>query len=91
MTMSNLLSRFALGLLLCATVPVPSLLAQGPKTVTVPKCQDCTTKASKILQGCQAGGNNAQACQISFKKHMAHCNKKWCTPQTKKVKVNTPA
>jgi hypothetical protein len=91
MAMSNLLSRFGLGLLLFSISSVPAVLAQGPTTVTVPKCQDCTTKASKKLQSCTAGGSNAQGCQASFKKHINHCNKKWCTAKTKKVKVNTPA
>jgi hypothetical protein len=91
--MVNLISRFGLGLLLFVAIPASTLLAQAPKTVTVPKCQACGTKAAKTLQSCMAaGGNstsNAQACQKSYQKKMTHCTKKYCTPKTTKVKVNT--
>jgi hypothetical protein len=86
-----------LGLLFLLTIPVSILGAQqptAPKTVKISSCQNCSTKASKSLQSCTAaGGGNSQAlaCQNSYKKRMAHCNKKWCTPKTTKVKVATPS
>ena len=64
--------------------------ASGQQTVTITKCQDCSNKASKTLQGCMAaGGPNVPACQATYQKRMLHCNKKWCSPKTKKVVVKT--
>ena len=92
--MWTFIRRAGFGLFLLAMNPVSNtaLLAQAQKTMTVPKCQNCTTQASKGLQGCMASGGgsaNAQACQKTYQKKMTHCNKKWCAAKTTKVKVNT--
>jgi hypothetical protein len=73
-------------------IPASTLTAQQ-QTITVTKCQDCSNKASKTLQACMAGSGaaGAQACQKSYQGKMNHCNKKWCNPKTKKIKVNTRA
>jgi len=76
--------RLGLGLLLLIPVSLPA-----QQTVTITKCQDCGTKASKSLQACMAGGGNVPACQKTYQKRMTHCNKKWCNPKTTKVKVKT--
>ena len=83
------LSR-CLGLLLMMTFAVS---AQQTKTVTVTKCQDCSTKASKAFQACSANGGAARAgaCQKAYQSKMGNCNKKWCSPKTMKVKVKTGA
>ena len=77
-----------LGLVLALTITI-SASAQAPQTVTITKCQDCTTKASKTLQACMASGGNVPGCQTVFQKRMKHCNKKWCDPKTTKVRVRT--
>ena len=61
--------------------------AQGPKTVTVTKCQNCSTKAGKTLQTCMAAHGNPADCQAAYKKKMTHCNKKYCNAKTTKVKI----
>jgi hypothetical protein len=65
---------------------LPAGFAQAPKTVTITKCQDCSNKAGHFLQSCMAKGD-ATACQATYKKKMAHCNKKYCNPKTTKVKI----
>ncbi|HEY3738232.1 MAG TPA: hypothetical protein VGL53_00235 [Bryobacteraceae bacterium] len=83
--MPTFICRLGFGLLLL--LPASTLLAQTTTTV-IPKCQDCTTKASKSMQSCMAARKGA-SCQADFQKHMKHCNKKWCVAKTKKVKVKT--
>ena len=70
-----------------------TLVASAQQTAVITKCQDCSTKASKTLQACMvaSGSANAGGCQKTFQKKMAHCNKKWCSPKTTRVKVNTGA
>ena len=62
---------------------------QQPKSVTITKCQACSTKASQALQSCMASGGNAAApgCQKTYQQRMKHCNNKWCSPKMTKVKV----
>ena len=84
------LSR-SFGLLLLMTFAVS---AQQTKTITVTKCQDCSTKASKGFQACMAGGGasaKSGVCQKTYQSHMTHCNKKWCSPKTTRVRVKTGA
>ena len=74
-----------LGLVLTLAITV-----SAQQTVTITKCQDCSTKAAKYLQSCMvAGGANSGGCQKTYQKKMMHCNQKWCTPKTTKVKVKT--
>ena len=63
--------------------------SSAQQAVTITKCQNCSTNASKSLQACMATSGNAGAagCQKAFQKRMAHCNKKWCSPKMTKVKV----
>jgi hypothetical protein len=82
--MLTLPCRLAFGLMLALIVPAAA--QQGPKTVMIPKCQNCTTKASQALQACMAGGN-APSCQARYQKSMVHCNKKFCGTKMTKVKV----
>ena len=82
--MSTLPRCLGLGLLLMMTVT-------AQQQVTITKCQNCSTNASKALQSCMVSGGNAAAagCQKTYQKRMTHCNKKWCSPKMTKVKVNT--
>lgn len=70
-----------------------TLAASAQQTAVITKCQDCSTKAAKTLQACMVTGGSANAggCQKTFQKKMTQCNKKWCSPKTTKVKVNTGA
>ena len=88
--MWTLTRRFGLGLILLM-IPATTITAQPQQTVLVTKCQDCSNKAAKSFQSCQANGGapNAQACQKKYQGRMNHCNKKWCNQKTKKVKVQT--
>ncbi len=70
-----------------------TIAVSAQQTAVITKCQDCSTKAAKTLQACMvAGGSsaaNGSACQKVYQRKMTHCNKKWCSPKTTKVRVNT--